>query len=438
MQAEEPATQPAAAQPDGAPAEALPKDLRSLVCHQLSLTADTPLEAAQKFFGSRDLEFVAVLENGRAIGLCARRQIGTALGSRYGFSLFSRSPVREYLVPQALIVRTTDSIHEVLKNVSSRQDELFYTDVLLVDHDGTYLGSIFVRNLMRLQHALLLENLRQLERKQGEIERKNEQMEQELIMAGKVQHAMLPQIYPVFPPQSTLESSVLRFHHRYVPAGRVSGDFFHVRRLSDRVAAVFICDVMGHGVRSAMITSMLRALVEELQTEASHPGELLERLNRDLFTILRQNDETMYASATYLLIDSTNFQLRWTSAGHPNPLLLRAGDGSVAHLPLPREKRGRVLGLVEQSAYETVETTLQPGDRLLLYTDGIYEIFNGDKEFGMDSFIAAARRDLTMQTPHILDGILETARAFTGVQDFEDDVCLLAVDVGGASIKENG
>jgi hypothetical protein len=181
MQAEESVTQP----PAGTPVEALPTDLRSLVCHQFSLTADTPLEAAQKFFGSRDLEFVAVLEEGRAIGLCARRQIGMALGSRYGFSLFSRSPVRDYLVPQALIIRTTDSIHEVLKSVSSRQDELFYTDVLLIDEDGTFLGSIFVRNLMRLQHSLLLDNLRQLERKQGEIERKNEQMEQELIMAAR-------------------------------------------------------------------------------------------------------------------------------------------------------------------------------------------------------------------------------------------------------------
>ena len=77
-----------------APVEGVPADLRSLVNHQMFLPADTPLEATQKFFGSHDLEFVAVVENGRAIGLCARRQIGIVLGSRYGFSLFSRNPVR--------------------------------------------------------------------------------------------------------------------------------------------------------------------------------------------------------------------------------------------------------------------------------------------------------------------------------------------------------
>src|SRR5580692_5239045 len=175
-----PDTQPALAQSPVPVAAGVPAGLRSLVSHQLSLPADTPLEATQKFFGSHDLEFVAVVENGRAIGLCARRQIGIVLGSRYGFSLFSRNPVRDYLVPHALVIRTTDSIRSVLERVSSRHDENFYDDVLLEDEDGKFLGSIFVRNLVRLQHGLLLDNIGQLERKSAEIERKNGQMEQEL------------------------------------------------------------------------------------------------------------------------------------------------------------------------------------------------------------------------------------------------------------------
>ncbi|MGO8765777.1 MAG: PP2C family protein-serine/threonine phosphatase [Limisphaerales bacterium] len=405
---------------------AAPGDLRSLVNHQLSLTADTPLEAAQKFFGSHDLEFIAVLENDRAIGLCARRQIGMALGSRYGFSLFSRHPVRDYLVPQTLVIRTSDSIHDVLKRLSARPDELFYTDVLLEDEAGAFLGSIFVRNLVRLQHGLLLDNIHLLEHKRIEIERKNLQMEQELIMAGKVQCAMLPQSYPAFPPPSP----GVRFHHRYLPAGRVSGDFFHVRRISDRTAGVFICDVMGHGVRSAMITAMLRALVEEMQSEAGHPGELLERLNHNLYMILRQNDETMYATAIYLVLDTQTLQVCWATAGHPGPLRLRADNGSVETLPLPQEKRGKVLGLVEQSTYPTGEVALSPGDRLLLYTDGIYEIFNGDREFGLEGLVETLQRHSSLETPLLLDRLLATARAFGAKLEFDDDVCLLGIDLG--------
>jgi len=411
----------------GETATGIPSDLRPLVNLTMSLAADTSLEEAQKFFGTHELEFIAVVENGRAIGLCARRQIGIVLGSRYGFSLFSRNPVRDYLAPQALLIRTTDSIHTVLKRLSARRDEFFYDDVLLEDEDGNFVGSIFVRNLVRLQHGLLLDNIGQLERNRVELERKNAQMEQELIMAGKVQQAMLSQICPTFPPQSPPESSLLQFHHRYLPAGRVSGDVFYVSRISDHEAGVFICDVMGHGVRSAMITSMLRALVEELQCDADDPGELVARLNDDLFAILRQNDETMNATGIYMIIDTASLKVRWASAGHPNPLILRGRD-SVELLPLPREKRGKVLGLVAASHYETSETVLQPGDKLLLYTDGIYEIFEGEKEFGLSGLIATLRQNLALPSPQLLDKVLQSARAFSLLTDFEDDVCLLAID----------
>jgi serine phosphatase RsbU (regulator of sigma subunit) len=377
------------------------------------------LEAAHKFFTLHDLEFVAVLDGESVLGLCARRQIGIVLGSRYGFALFSGEPVREHLTPESLVIRSGDSIHQILERVSSRRDENFYDDVLLVDEAGDFLGSIFVRNLVRLQHGLLLNNIQQLEAKHREIERKNGQMEQELILAGGVQHAMLP--------PSPMETGALRFHHRYLPAGRVSGDFFHIRRISDRVAGVFVCDVMGHGVRSAMITAMMRALVEELQSEAGQPDELLERLNHDLHAILNQNDESMYASAIYMVIDTARHQIRWASAGHPCPLHLRR-SGGVEPMFLPKEKRGKVLGLFGQPVYHTCEAMVQPGDILLLYTDGVYEVFQGEKEFGLEGFMATVRQNSARPVPELLDRTLDAARAFGTMQNFEDDVCLLAIE----------
>jgi serine phosphatase RsbU (regulator of sigma subunit) len=427
--AEQPASRTGAAEAawTDKPASENVVNLRSLVSHSTLLAADTPLETAQKFFSSQTMDFVAVLEGGRPLGLCARRQVGMVLGSRYGFSLFARNPVRNYLLTESLVISVADSIHDVLSRVAARHDEYFYDDIILVDEAGLYLGCIFVRNLVRLQHGLLLENLQQLEKKNCEIERKNVQMEQELNMAGKVQHAMLPQAYPVFPPHS--DSSILRFNHRYLPTGRVSGDFFHVRRISDHLAGVFICDVMGHGVRSAMVTAAMRALVEQLQSDASHPGELLEHLNQGLLAILRQSDETIYASAAYLLIDTADLEICWASAGHPCPLLLRDGGASIIPLALPKDKRGKVLGLMETATYQTGETTLEPGDRLLLYTDGIYEVFSGDKEFGMDGLLATLQRHTELAAPGMLDRLLDAARAFGDSQEFEDDVCLLAIDI---------
>jgi sigma-B regulation protein RsbU (phosphoserine phosphatase) len=156
---------------------------------------------------------------------------------------------------------------------------------------------------------------------------------------------------------------------------------------------------------------------------------LLERLNQGLCAILRQNDETIYATAAYLVIDTVNLGICWASAGHPFPLLLRAGGAQVISLALPKDKRGKVLGLMPGATYQTGEATLERGDRLLLYTDGIYEVFAGDQEFGMDGFTAALRQHSGLAAPALLDRLVETARAFGDSTEFEDDVCLLAIDV---------
>ena len=189
--------------------------------------------------------------------------------------------------------------------------------MLLVNEQDSFLGMIFTRTLMQLQHRFLRENIERLEEKQREINSKNEQMHEELRMAREVQLAMLPQRYPTFPADAPDESSALRFSHRYHPASEVSGDFFSVVRLSDETAGVFICDVMGHGVRSALVTAMLRAMVEELSAEASDPARLLTRMNRDLRVILRESDNLMFATAYWLLINTVERCARYAAAGHP-------------------------------------------------------------------------------------------------------------------------
>jgi phosphoserine phosphatase RsbU/P len=94
----------------------------------------------------------------------------------------------------------------------------------------------------------------------------------------------------------------------------------------------------------------------------------------------------------------------------------------------PREKNGKVLGLIASATYHRCEATLGPGDRLLLYTDGIYEIFAGEKEFGLAGLRAALLRHFASPTPQLLDAVLQTALDFSSATQFEDDVCLLAVD----------
>jgi sigma-B regulation protein RsbU (phosphoserine phosphatase) len=405
-------------------------DLRTLIGHTTAVQAERKLEDVYQLFGKNNIAFIAVLENDHVIGMCSRWQIGMLLGSRYGFSLFSRKPVRDHLLSDALRVSAQSPIASVLERVASRSEETFYDDLLLVDEQGSFLGLIFTRTLVQLQHRFLRENIERLEEKQREINAKNAEMHEELLMAREVQLAMLPQKYPTFPADVRTEASALRFSHRYQPASEVSGDFFSVVRLSNEKAGVFICDVMGHGVRSALVTAMLRAMVEELSAEASDPGGLLRRMNRDLTVILRESDNLMFATAYYLVIDTTRRCVWYSAAGHPLPLHLRRVPGLVERLGAKDNNHGPALGLFEEPVYHSSQRNLDRGDVLLFFTDGLFEAINeADVEFGEARLAAAVaeRRDQPLQ--RLLDEVVKEVERFTGTRKFGDDVCVLAMEL---------
>jgi hypothetical protein len=160
------------------------------------------------------------------------------------------------------------------------------------------------RNLAQAELLALNAHLEtKVQERTRELRLKNQQMEEELQMARELQIALLPQKFPTVPADVPVQESALRFLSLYFPTGDVSGDFFNVFPIGEKAAGIFICDVMGHGVRSALITSMIRGLVEEHVQAAADPGELLTRINRALAVILKQADTTMFATCVYVVAD---------------------------------------------------------------------------------------------------------------------------------------
>ncbi len=276
-----------------------------------------------------------VMDGEHFVGLCERQKIGMVLGARFGFAMHSRQPVRGAMLPEATLVRVNRPLSEVLAVTCSRPNASLYDDVVLVDEADRVLGLIFSRTLVRLQNGLFMEKILQLESQQREINKKNEQMRGDLDLAREIQLAMLPAQLPEVAGHGMGRSLKLRFRHRYESAGVVSGDFFHVLKISDSAVGIFICDVMGHGVRSAFVTAMLRALVEEMRVLGDNPGELLSRVNTELMCILKPMDGPLYATAFYLVADAARREIRFAKAGHPNPLLLRRLTGEVKTLECP-------------------------------------------------------------------------------------------------------
>ncbi|HVV01547.1 MAG TPA: SpoIIE family protein phosphatase [Verrucomicrobiae bacterium] len=285
---------------------------------------------------------------------------------------------------------------------------------------------------LRRVNSLLAENRRVLRARHVE-------MTADLKMAREIQLTMLPQQYPAFPLSSDPSRSAFLFTHRYLPAGTVGGDFFAVSALSAAQAGVFICDVAGHGVRSALVTAMIRAIVEELKPYASEPGQFLSRLNHDLYAILRHADSPLLTTAFYLVADADTGNIAYANAGHPRPLLLNRACPAVQPLANPSGKSEPALGIFEDSAYSSCRAKFKPGDMIMLFTDGLFEVQNlGNEVYTQQQLLHQTSRWQHLPAGELFDELLAEIKNFSGDNGFSDDVCLVGIEFVSSNTPNRG
>jgi serine phosphatase RsbU (regulator of sigma subunit) len=262
-----------------------------------------------------------------------------------------------------------------------------------------------------------------------ELRQKNSQMEADLDLAHEIQMAFLPEKYLNFPRVVGPLENFLHFDHRYYPTSTLGGDFIDIVMVSDTEVGVFICDVMGHGVRSALVTAVIRGLVEELKPIASDPGQFLSGLNNSLIAVLRRTRTPMFASAFFVVADVANGQMCYANAGHPSPLHVKRGAGVVEPLCSAQENTGPALGVFEDFAYLTCQCDLFHQDLLMVFTDGLFEVEGQESDYDEEQLIAAVRRHMEHPVTLLFDNVLADIQQFSDRKVFEDDVCLVGMDV---------
>lgn len=283
---------------------------------------------------------------------------------------------------------------------------------------GTFGVSSDVTSLVTAQQAAtdLAEQLQQ----------KNEVYEEELHLAREIQQALASEGFPqIF---SEKRNDCLRFGARYIPISGLAGDFFEVIKVRDDCAAVLICDVMGHGVRSALIVAMLRGLLEKQRAQVNEPSQFLQGLNDGLAAILERAGATMFATAFIGVIDLAAQTFKYSCAGHPGPIV--AGRSGVRQLATLRSEKGPGLGLIRGAVYPTMEIPLDEVDRMILFTDGVIEAENESGEpFFENRLIEIIGQNHDKGIDGLLDGILSKVLTFSESQRFDDDVCLLVFEM---------
>jgi len=295
------------------------------------------------------------------------------------------------------------------------------------DKDGNIIGTFGISKditALKQTEEKLAEYTRQLEQK-------NKQTAEELKMARELQLAMLPHEFPCVPRHKPQGESDLEFFSYFFPSGAVSGDFFDVIRLSDTAVGLFICDVMGHDVRAALVTAMMRSLVVDLSTTTTDPGQLLAQINREVAGVFKQTDSTMYATAFYLIADVASAELRYASAAHPEPILLHRQRGTAEWLGNGAgKKKGPALGLFSDGQFPTHRFPMEAGDLIALFTDGLIEAEGANNEsFSPERLLAAVSRRAKLPTNELFTGLLDEIKHFSASSEFEDDVCVVGMEI---------
>ncbi len=273
------------------------------------------------------------------------------------------------------------------------------------------------------------------QRLEQQIAEKTAETQRDLDMAREFQEALMPREYPKVPTPGCGDALELKFHHVYKAASTVGGDFFDMVKLSDHSVGVFIADVMGHGARSALVTAILRTLIQDFVHDTSEPAAFLEIVNRHFHEIVKQSKEFIFVSAFYLLVDTRLEEVRFASAGHPSPLFADRERLRVTPL-FEGLKDNPALGLFPSSTYEQHVKGVIPGDTFFLFTDGAYEVTDADgNEFGLEGVRKVIASCLFESSAEIDRAIVSSITEFLGQSSLPDDICLVSVDVMAADAK---
>jgi sigma-B regulation protein RsbU (phosphoserine phosphatase) len=205
-----------------------------------------------------------------------------------------------------------------------------------------------------------------------------------------------------------------------LPTWAIGGDYYDYVFLGPGRLGLVVADVSGKGIPAALIMATFRAA---LRTEIRrHPdlGAVAAQLNR---AVLESRDASRFVTAVCGVLDAASGHLTYVNCGHNPPLLLR-GAGGRERL----QSGGPALGLFEGGEFEAGTSTLEPGDRLVLYTDGVVEpTDHHDREFGTERLEAAVRGAAGRPAAEALRSVIDATRAFAGRDDYDDDFTLVVV-----------
>jgi sigma-B regulation protein RsbU (phosphoserine phosphatase) len=243
----------------------------------------------------------------------------------------------------------------------------------------------------------------------------NQQIDQELALARRLQQSMLPQSLP--------QLSNVRFAVKYKPCAQVGGDFYDVFRLDEKHVGFYVADAMGHGVPASLLTIFVKKSVRAKEITGQTyrlvpPTEVLHKLNSEL--IAQQIPDLPFITMVYVLFNHADGTLHFSRAGHPYPILVRK-DSKPALLQI----EGSLLGVFE-TKFRVQSQQMKAGDKLLLYTDGMDGASFEQNPVGLASLLAAVEQFRALPIDELVERL--ASDLFTQTRQ-NDDLTVFGMEI---------
>ncbi len=242
----------------------------------------------------------------------------------------------------------------------------------------------------------------------------------ELALATRIQADMLPNIFPAFPERADFD-----IYATMNPAKEVGGDFYDFFLIDSDHLALVMADVSGKGVPAALFMMIAKILVQNYAMTGRSPAEVLQAVNKQ---ICANNREDMFVTVWLGILDLKTGEISAANAGHEYPVLMQAGG----RFELVKDKHGFVIGGMDGVSYKEYTLQLEPGAKLFLYTDGVPEATNAEKElFGTERMLAALNADVSLPPDGLVRQVQRAVDAFVKDAEQFDDLTMLCMEYKG-------